>query len=221
MLPCRQLAPLCKVAPTGFHWSVRQQAVDATVASAVKANECAAERQAVRIWLQPAVMARPRLAVMRRACWRLIGGDPDSGYCMDCIDGGKLHHLMAGTQEVPFSDAEAATMLACAAMPPHLASPHLCPLWRCRFHFHLTSQHLAPQRMGRSRHTCQCEKGYKLTESLCLQMGERPGRQANLSGRLGQAPDPPRQSSLTCKASLLAAVIILPVLTQFILKQRR
>ena len=59
-------------------------------------------------------MVRPRLAIMRRACWALIGADADKGDCMDCIQGDKLHQLMAGTAQAPFSEEEAATMLACA-----------------------------------------------------------------------------------------------------------
>ena len=77
----------------------------------------AGERQAVRTWLQPEVMVRPRLAVVRRACWALVGGHPDRGACSDCIEANKLRQLMAGTAEAPFDEAEAATMVACAGAP--------------------------------------------------------------------------------------------------------
>ena len=71
-----------------------------------------AGRQAVRTWLQPEVTVRPRLAVMRRACWALVGGDPDRGNRVDYIEADKLRQLMAGTAEAPFTEAEAATMIS-------------------------------------------------------------------------------------------------------------
>lgn len=78
--------------------------------------------QAVRTWLQPEVMARPRLAIMRRACWALVGGDADNGSCMGCLEAEKLRQLMVGTEQAPFSEAEAAAMLACALNRYHSQS---------------------------------------------------------------------------------------------------
>ncbi len=72
-----------------------------------------AARQAVRTWLQQEVTFRPRLAVMRRACWALVGGDPNKDTGLDCIEADKLRQLMAGTAEAPFTEAEAATMISC------------------------------------------------------------------------------------------------------------
>ena len=52
---------------------------------------------------------------MRRACWALIGGDPDTGSCIDCVDEMQLRQLMMSTAEAAFSETEAAAMLACVA----------------------------------------------------------------------------------------------------------
>jgi len=51
---------------------------------------------------------------MRRACWALVGGDPDRGTCLDYIEADKLRQLLGGTAEAFFTEAEAATMISCA-----------------------------------------------------------------------------------------------------------